>query len=172
MKEYIAVDLGASNGRTILGRFDGQKLTLRELNRFENNYIRVGEQYYWDALHLFACIKDGLKKYAKNSKGKLIGIGIDTWGVDFGLLDCQDNLIGNPYHYRDKRTDEMMASAFKITPRDEIYDRTGIQFMQLNSLYQLLAMAQNKSVALSSAARFLNMPDLFNFFLTIFFLFQ
>ncbi len=159
---YLAVDLGAESGRVILGSLAGNHLQLKEIHRFQNGGVQLGDHLHWDVLRLWSEIKQGLHKAGKSIQS----IGLDTWGVDFGLLDCHDNLIGNPYHYRDRRTDDMMAAAFKITPRDEIYNRTGIQFMQLNSLYQLFAMAKNKSAALQIAARFLNMPDLFNFFLT------
>ncbi len=159
---YLAVDLGAESGRVIQGSLGGERLQLREIHRFQNGGVRNGDHLHWDVLRLWSEIKQGLSQADK----PIQCIGLDTWGVDFGLLDHHDTLIENPYHYRDKRTDGIMDAVFNIVPRDEIYDRTGIQFMQLNSLYQLFAMAQNKSSALTKAERLLNMPDLFNFFLT------
>jgi rhamnulokinase len=159
---YLAVDLGAESGRVISGSFIDNNLLLKEVHRFQNKGVRLGEHLYWDILNIWQEIKRGL--YLADTP--VSSIGLDTWGVDFGLLDSRDKLIENPYHYRDKRTDGMMEAVFQIIPRDEIYNKTGIQFMQLNTLYQLFSMAKDKSSALSSAASLLNMPDLFNFFLT------
>jgi rhamnulokinase len=128
--------------------------------------VRVLDSLHWDVLRLWAEITQGLGLASKAYGGELSSIGLDTWGVDFGLLAADDTLLGNPYHYRDSRTDGMMEEAFRIVPRDEIYEATGIQFMQLNSLFQLLAMVQAEAPALKSARTFLNMPDLFNFWLS------
>jgi len=163
---FAAVDLGAESGRVILGTFKGKHLQIEEVHRFPNGGVRLGESLHWDVLGLWSEIKAGLSKAAAQSGGDLRSIGLDTWGVDFGLLDANDNLIGNPYHYRDARTNGMMAAVFERVPRDEVYAQTGIQFMQLNSLYQLYAMVQADDPALSVAQSFLTMPDLFNFFLT------
>ena len=108
--DWIAVDLGASNGRTILGRFDGGKVTIEELSRFEHTYVRVGDAYYWDVLNMYTNIIEGLRQYAKKYPGVPQGIGIDTWGVDFGLLDRQGRLIGNPRAYRDPRGERGMRA--------------------------------------------------------------
>jgi rhamnulokinase len=159
---YLAVDLGAESGRVISGSFTNNRLHLKEIYRFQNSGVRLGEHLHWDILNLWCEIKQGLAQ----ADGPVRSIGLDTWGVDFGLLDADDILIGNPYHYRDTRTDGMMESVFEILPREEVYKRTGIQFMQLNSLYQLVAMVRDNSSALAIAERLLNMPDLFNFFLT------
>lgn len=163
---YAAVDLGAESGRVMLGNFDGKRLQIKEVHRFSNGGVRLGKNLYWDVLRLWSEIKAGLSQTGAMSGGNLRSIGLDTWGVDFGLLDSDDTLIGNPYHYRDARTDGMLEAVFEKVPRDEVYAQTGIQFMQLNSLYQLFAMVQAKNPALSNAKTFLNMPDLFNFFLT------
>jgi len=171
---FLAFDLGAESGRAVVGHFDGECLRLEEVHRFSNGPVRVLDSLHWDVLGIWSEIKHGLKLAAKacGEPGRtrygdsLAGIGLDTWGVDFGLLAADDTLLGNPYHYRDSRTDGMMAEAFRLVPRAEIFERTGIQFMQLNSLYQLLAMARVKSPALAAARAFLNMPDLFNFWLT------
>ena len=162
---YLALDLGAESGRAIVGTFDGKKLTLQEVHRFSNGPVKVRGRMYWDALRLFAEMKAGLKQ-AVEKHGKLESLGIDTWGVDFGLLDTRGDLLGNPVHYRDSRTDGMVAAAFKLVPRAALYRATGIQFMQLNSVFQLLALARAKSPQLAQAQRLLFMPDLFNYWFT------
>ena len=162
----LAYDLGAESGRAILGKFDGEKLSLVDVHRFTNQPVILPDGLHWDALRLFSEIKHGLGLAAQQAEGGLAGLGIDTWGVDFGLLDAQGVLIGNPYHYRDSRTDGMLEQAFKRLPAAEIFDQTGIQFMQLNTLFQLLSMVINQSPALEIASTLLTMPDLFNYWLT------
>ncbi len=162
---FLAIDLGAESGRAMLGRID-ERLTLDEIHRFSNGPVRVGDHIHWDILRLWTEIQNGLRIAAGSNGGSLAGIGLDTWGVDFGLLDASDRLIGNPYHYRDARTNGMIEAACQIMPREEIYNQTGIQFMQLNTLFQLFAMRQENDPALQSARTFLTMPDLFNFWLT------
>jgi rhamnulokinase len=162
---FLAIDLGAESGRAILGHIDDQ-LVLAEVHRFPNGPVRVGDHIHWDALRLWSEIQNGLRIASENSAGSLAGMGLDTWGVDFGLLDSSDRLIGNPYHYRDSRTNGMIESVCRIVPREKIYDQTGIQFMQLNTLFQLFAMRQENDPALQNARVFLTMPDLFNFWLT------
>lgn len=165
-RKFLAIDLGASSGRAVVGLFDGERLRLEEVHRFPNGPVRVLNSLHWDVLRLFEEVKGGLAKCVKTYGTDIASLGLDTWGVDFGLLDARDELLGNPYHYRDRRTDGMMEEAFRRVPREEIFERTGIQFMQLNSLYQLLAMAVQGSPMLDAAQTFLNMPDLFNFWLT------
>ena len=162
---FLAIDLGAESGRAILGRLDDH-LTLEEIHRFSNGPVRVGRQIHWDVLRLWTEIQNGLRIAAESAGDSLAGMGLDTWGVDYGLLDASDQLIGNPFHYRDARTDGMVEAACQIVPREEIYNQTGIQFMQLNTLFQLFAMRQENSPALQYAATLLTMPDLFNFWLT------
>jgi rhamnulokinase len=166
MSKFLAFDLGAESGRAVIGHLDGNRLRLEEIHRFLNGPVRVLSSLYWDVLRLWSEIKHGLGSAAKAYGNDVASVGLDTWGVDFGLLDADDALLGNPHHYRDGRTDGMMEAAFQIVPRSEVYRRTGIQFMQLNSLYQLLAMARTGSPALTAARTFLNMPDLFNFWLS------
>ena len=162
---YLAYDLGASSGRAIIGRFDGTCIDLEEIHRFDNNGIPIGNNYYWDALNLFNEMRTGLQ-LATRSGTSLIGIGCDTWGVDYGLLDAHDNLLGNPYCYRDARTQGMLDEVFKLVPREEVFEQTGIQFMELNTLYQLFAQNRSGSPQLEMAKTFLTMPDLFNFWFT------
>jgi rhamnulokinase len=163
---YLAIDLGAESGRAILGEFDGSHLVLKEIHRFPNTPVRLPDGLHWDALRLFGEIKYSIAAAVHETGGQIDGIGLDTWGVDYGLLDRQGVLLSNPYHYRDSRTDGMVEAAFSIVPRKEIFDLTGIQFMQLNSLYQLFSMAHSGSPLLDITETFLTMPDLFNYWLT------
>lgn len=162
---YIAFDLGAESGRCMAGIFDGERLRLEEVRRFPNGPVRVFDSIFWDVLRLWDEIKASLS-LCRQRYGEIASIGVDTWGVDFALLGRGDVLLGNPYHYRDKRTDGMMEEAFKRVPRREIFEKTGIQFMQLNTLYQLLSMVVEGSPILEAAETMLMMPDLFNFWLT------
>jgi len=163
---FLAFDLGASSGRAVAGQFNGETLSLAEMHRFNNGPTRLLDNLHWDALNLFNEMKTGLAKAAGQLGGNIAALGVDTWGVDFGLLDRQGNLIGNPYHYRDSRTDGKVERAFEIVPRAEIFGQTGIQFMQLNSLFQLFAMAQQNSPVFDIAETLLFMPDLFNYWFT------
>jgi len=163
---YVAFDLGASGGRTMVGRFDGEKVTLAEMNRFVNGPSQVLDTLYWDVLSLFGHMKAGLGQYSKTFGDDPAGIGCDTWGVDFGLIDRNGKLLGNPVHYRDARTDGMVEAAFEIVPRADIFEQTGIQFMQLNTLFQMLAMVKAGDPKLDAAERMLMMPELFNYWFT------
>lgn len=163
---YLTFDLGAESGRAVLGTISGGKLTLEDIHRFANEPQRILGRFYWDTVRLFADIKKGLALCARNHTPTLDGIGVDTWGVDYGLLDARDELLGMPYHYRDHRTDGVMERTFEIVPREEIYRTTGIQFMQLNTLYQLMSMRLAGSPHLEAARTLLMMPDLLNFWLT------
>lgn len=164
--KILAFDIGASSGRTILGVFDGEKISLEEIHRFPNDPVNIRGNLYWDILRLFYEIKRGIIKCVNEGHGDIASIGIDTWGVDFGLLDEQGNLLGNPYHYRDIRTEGMMEEAFKRVPKEEIFRQTGIQFIWFNTLYQLLSMKAKKVPILDKAKTLLLMPDLLNYFLT------
>jgi len=164
-KRFLALDLGAESGRGVLGTLDGDKLRLEEVARFGNTPVNVLGALHWDALGIFRHIKDVLAACGR-AGGALDGVGVDTWGVDFALLGSDGELLGNPYYYRDARTSGMFEQAFKLVPRDEIFRRTGIQFMEINTLYQLLAMVRAQSPALGAAHRLLMMPDLFHYWLT------
>jgi rhamnulokinase len=162
---YLAVDLGAESGRTILGALDGDRLTLTETHRFPNGPVRINDGIHWDVLRLWNEIKSGIAATVKKGT-KLDGVGLDTWGVDFALLDRNHSLLSNPFHYRDARTDGILEPAFRCMPRPDIFSHTGIQFMQINTLYQLFAMAQQKSPLFDMAKTFVMIPDLFNFWLS------
>jgi rhamnulokinase len=162
----LAIDLGAESGRAILGTLNDDKLVLAEIHRFPNVPVRLPDGLHWNILQLWSEIKNALAVAARQCGKASFSIGVDTWGVDFGLLDRRGALIGNPYHYRDNRTDGMMEQAFARMSREKIFEHTGVQFMQLNTLYQLLAMSANHSPALDSAETFLMIPDLLNYWLT------
>ena len=161
----LAFDFGASSGRAILSKFDGNKIELEEIYRFPNEPVRMGGHFYWDFLRLFHELKNGLKKAAARGV-KISSIGIDTWGVDYGLLDKDDNLISTPICYRDNRTDHILEEIEKTIPYKKIYESTGIQYMQFNTLYQLYADLKQRPHILKEAKSLLFMPDLFSFFLT------
>lgn len=163
-KRVLAIDFGASSGRAILGSFDGEKITLEEVHRFSNDPVKVGDTMYWDVLRLFYNIKQGLVK--AQLAGGFDSVGIDTWGVDFGLIDEFGCLIENPVHYRDPRTSGMIEECAKIIPNSEFYSATGIQFMELNTVYQLCALKKYRPHMLDRASRLLFMPDLFGYMLT------
>lgn len=163
-KNLLAFDFGASSGRAVLGRFDGEKLTLEELHRFSNDPVKLGDTLYWDVLRLFHEIKQSLLK----AKAVCVpdSIGIDTWGVDFGLLDAEDRLLENPVHYRDARTAGIFDTAFGKIPKDELYRITGNQLMEINTAFQLLSLREARPALLERAKTLLFMPDLFTFMLT------
>jgi rhamnulokinase len=165
-KTYLAVDLGASSGRVLAGKFDGKKIQLEEVHRFENGGVKVGPHLYWDLLRLWSDIKDGLRKSHQMFGDTVCSVGVDTWGVDFGLLGANDELLGNPFHYRDSQNHGMLDLAFGRVDRRDIFQATGLQFMEFNSLYQLLALQQRKAAVLDGAQSFLMMPDLFHWLLS------
>lgn len=157
----VATDLGAESGRTVVGSFDGERLRLEEVHRFPNRPVEVAGTLHWDVLRLYSEVLDGIRV-----AGTVTSVGIDTWGVDFGLLDRSGRLLGNPVHYRDRRTEGMLERAFSRVPREEIYARTGIQFLPINTLYQLMALALAGDSQLESADRLLTMPALLAYWLT------
>lgn len=163
-KRVLAFDFGASSGRAIIGCFDGDKITLEEVHRFLNDPVSVGGTVYWDVLRLFYEIKQGIIK-AKIAGG-FDSIGIDTWGVDFGLIDSEGKLMENPVHYRDARTVGLVDEAFKTMPKEKLYGITGIQFMELNTLFQLISLKKYRPWMLERADKMLFMPDLFGYMLT------
>ncbi len=163
---FLGLDLGAESGRAMLGQFDGQRLTLSECHRFPNITLTLPSGLHWDILNLWREMKVGLGKGIAVSQGHLASVGLDTWGVDFALLDRHDELLGLPHHYRDSRTEGLLDDAFQIVPQKEIFAQTGIQFMHINTLFQLLALRKAQSPLLDIAETLLMIPDLFNFWLT------
>ena len=162
-KVYLAADFGGGSGRVIAGWLDGGRLIMEEVHRFPNRQVRLGKHVYWDFPALFADMKEGLKKAA--AKGyEVESIGVDTWGVDFGLIDRDGNLLGNPVCYRDARTAGVPEKVAKILNPTDHYATTGIQVMEINTLAQLYSL--KGSAQLEAAERMLFMPDLFSYFLT------
>lgn len=163
-KRVLAFDFGASSGRAILAQYENGRIALQEIHRFSNDPVMVRGVFYWDVLRLFFEIKQGITKALK--QGGFDAIGIDTWGVDFGLLDKKGQLMGNPVHYRDSRTVGMMEKVFETIPAEELYRRTGIQFARFNTIFQLAYLRQNEPRMLEEAETMLFMPDLFAYLLT------
>jgi rhamnulokinase len=162
---YLAFDLGAESGRAVVGRFDAGRLSIQEMHRFPNEPVRAGGSVHWDVLRLWHEIRRGLQLAAAEFPA-LTGVGVDTWGVDYALLDRRGDLLGNPYHYRDSRTDGIPERVFKFVSAKEIYSATGIQFMQINTLFQVFAAMQTSPGLLNMAHHFVTMPDLLNYWLT------
>ncbi len=163
---YLAVDIGASSGRVLAGRFDGELLTLEEVHRFDNGPVYVQGRMYWDLLALWNEVQNGLRRAAGLFGDAICSIGVDTWGVDYGLLGPGDELLGNPRHYRDARTTGILEAAFDIVSRGDIFAATGLQFMEINTLFQLVSMTQQNPRLLAVAEDFLMIPDLFHWLLT------
>jgi rhamnulokinase len=160
------MDIGAESGRAMLGQFDGERLQLSEVHRFPNEPVRMPDGLHWDVLRIWTEVKSGLGQATHRCGAELASVGIDTWGVDFGLLDRTGALISNPFHYRDNRTDGMTKEAFRRMSRAELYERTGMPSVQLQTLYQLLSMVVSRSPALEIAETFLMTPDLLDYWLT------
>ncbi len=164
--KVLAFDFGASSGRAMLFTFDGEKLSIEEMHRFSNDPVMIGDSFHWDILRLFFEIKQGINKTVLAGHGDIAAIGIDTWGVDFGLFDKKGKLLGNPYHYRDTRTNGMIELADKTIGKKYIFDKTGIQFNFFNTLFQFMAMKQENDPLLDIADKMLFVPDIFNYLLT------
>jgi rhamnulokinase len=158
-KVYLAVDLGAESGRVMAGAWNGKKIRLEEIHRFPNGPVTLAGTLRWDVLRLWAEIQNGLALAGKKFGQGIVSVGVDTWGVDFALLNKNDEILGQPYHYRDVRTNGMMERAFKKVSRAEIFAQSGLQFMPLNSLYQLLAWQAHSPALLDAADCLLFMPD-------------
>lgn len=162
-KKVLAFDFGASSGRAMLGSFDGERIKLEEIHRFSNDPVVINKTMYWDILRLMHEIKQGL---IKAKVYDFESIGIDTWGVDFGLLDQKGYLLENPVHYRDIRTQGMLEESFKKISKERFYKITGNQFMELNTVFQLLSLVIERPELLERVDKMLLMPDLMNYMLT------
>jgi rhamnulokinase len=162
LPDYAAIDLGAESGRVVRGRYDGERIGLEVVHRFANRPVRLPDGLRWNLLDLFTETLDGLCRAAEG--GALAGVGVDAWGVDYALLDGDRRVLGLPFHYRDGRTDGMVARAHARVPREEMYAVTGIQTMPINTVFQLLA--DEGSAALGAAEHIALVPDLFALWLT------
>ncbi|HHU84502.1 MAG TPA: rhamnulokinase [Clostridiales bacterium] len=163
MKNVLAFDFGASSGRAVIGSLENGKISLTEVHRFSNDPVILNGTVYWDILRLWHEIKQGIVKAKVHG---FDSIGIDTWGVDFGLIDKDGRLLENPVHYRDSRNDGMIEYSEKFISNSEMYDITGIQFMQFNTVFQLLALLRDRPELMERTDKVILMPDLFNYFLT------
>jgi rhamnulokinase len=163
---FIAADLGASSGRIMLGQWDGRAFSIQELHRFANAGVRAAGSLYWDMLGVWSHIQTGLRKYAATSAQTPEGIGVDAWGVDFGLLDRCGRLAGYPRHYRDTRTDGIPPHVFRTIPERTWFAETGVQTMAINTLFQLFSMVREHDPALDSARTLLMIPDLCTYLLS------
>lgn len=163
---YLGIDLGAESGRVIAGRFDGRRIQLDPVHRFANGPVQVADTIRWNVLGLWSEIQNGLAKAASQYGETIASVGVDTWGVDYALFDKAGEMLGQPWHYRDARTLGMLESAFSVVSRDEIFAHTGLQFLEFNTLFQLLAMRRKNESLLKSADRLLLMPDLFHWLLS------
>jgi rhamnulokinase len=162
----LAVDLGASGGRVVSGEFDGRLLELEEIHRFDNGPVSMNGQLVWDLVRLWQEVVAGLRLAAKRHGRAVSTVGVDTWGVDFAFVGADDSLLANPVCYRDARTNGMLAAAEKVVPRAEIFAATGLQFMEINSLYQFLSLVKGGSSVLAAADRMLMIPDVFHWLLS------
>jgi rhamnulokinase len=162
---YLAVDLGAESGRVMAGTLAEGSVSLEEIHRFPNGPVDVAGTRRWDVLRLWSDIQEGLAKAADRFGEQIVSVGVDTWGVDYVLLSARDELIGQPYNYRDPRTEGVMEQTFLRASREEIFAATGLQFMEINTLYQLVAMQLSDPELLKVADRFLLMPDFFHWLL-------
>lgn len=163
-RKMLAIDLGASSGRGIIGGFNGKTITLDEIHRFPNDPVHAAGGFWWDTLRLLHEIKTAILNSTHD--GGVETIGIDTWGVDYGYLDKTGALLSNPYHYRDSRTDNIAQDVFKTLPWEELYGTTGIQHMNFNTVYQLAADLRDRPWVVENADKLLLMPDLLGYFLT------
>ncbi len=163
---YLGVDVGAESGRVIAGCWDGRRMRLEELHRFPNGPVAIAGTLRWDILRLWSEIQNGLSLAARRFGKAVVSVGVDTWGVDFTLLSKSGELLGQPFNYRDARTQGMLEKAFKRMPRAEIFAATGLQFMELNTLYQLLALQRQSPEVLAAAETLLTTPDFLNWCLS------
>lgn len=164
-KSFLAFDLGATSGRSILGTLENGRLQMKELTRFPNQMLQIGNHFHWNIYSLFEHFKAALIA-VKQEGVEISSIGIDTWGVDFALIAKDGSILGAPYAYRDPHTDGMPEKYFGIVPREKVYGLTGIQVMNFNSLYQLFALKQAGSSLLEAASEMLFMPDALSYLLT------
>ena len=164
-QKMLAIDLGASSGRGIVGSFDGQKLSIQEIHRFSNDPVILCGRMHWDVLHIFHEIKQAIRETVLDGD-TIRSIGIDTWGVDYALLDESGKMLSNPYHYRDARTEGIVSYVGRFFAPSELYAKTGIQTMNFNTIFQLAADLRDDPKMVENASRMLNIPDLLNYFLT------
>ena len=162
---FLAVDFGASSGKVVCGKYDGEKLKFKEIYSFENRPVYLVGNFYWDILRLYSELKISLQKSVTKYK-KISSIGVDTWGIDFGLFDRFKKLMQNPVHYRDKRTDGISDKVFQVIDEKSLYLRTGVQFLKINTIFQIYSMVLSEAKILMDANYLLMIGDILNYFLT------
>lgn len=165
-KIFLGVDLGAESGRVIAGQYNGTRIELDPVHVFPNGPVQLGDKLRWNHIGLWSEIQSGLGTASKKYGEAIASVGVDTWGVDYVLLSQNEEIVGQPYHYRDSRNHGVMQSAFSKVPQSEIYEQTGLQFMEFNTLYQLIAFQQAEPKLLEQVSHFLMMPDFFHFALS------
>ncbi len=165
-RHYIAIDIGAESGRVIVGVVGDDGVALDEVHRFPNTPVRTPDGLHWDILRLYGEALIGIRAATARYGRATAGIGVDSWAVDYGLLDARGRLLGNPYHYRDHRTDGVREEAARVVPAAELYARTGIAQLPFNTLYQLMAQRRDADATLDEAASLLMIPDLLHYWLT------
>lgn len=164
---HLALDLGASGGRVVQGTIgDDGRIAMEEIHRFPNGPVRVAGRLHWDVLRLWSEVQEGVRAAAARPGPPLSSLAVDTWGVDFGLLDRAGRLLGNPVHYRDGRTDGVVDEVLSLVPHERLYRSTGIQIMQINTLYQLRSMVTSDDPHLDAAQKLLFVPDLLHYWFT------
>ncbi len=161
-KVFLGIDLGAESGRVMAGLWDGKTIQLEEMHRFANGAVQLGDTFRWDILRLWQEIQTGLTVAAKRHGRSIVSVGVDTWGVDYVLFSKNGEMLGQPYQYRDGRTAGVMHEAFKRVPRGKIFEQTGLQFLEFNTLYQLIASQRNTPELLEQADCLLMIPDFLN----------
>lgn len=165
-RRFIGFDLGAESGRCLVATLKDQKVTLEDVHRFTTHNVRYDRGFHWDILAIVREIVEGLTKARKAFGPRFDGIGVDTWGVDYVLIDPEGRVLGYPYHYRDARTDHVMAKAFTIVPKDDLYNAVGVQFLPFNTVFQLFAETERKTNLLTVAGSMLLMSDFLNYILS------
>ena len=165
-KAYLAIDLGAESGRAVVGLFDGRHLELDEVHRFPNTPVEESDGLHWDVERLFEQVQAGIANAVDKYGRRFVSVGVDTWGLDYALLDGDGRLLAKPFHYRDRRTEGIQGCVVRRIGRDTLYKKTGIQFMPINTLYQLVAEKEGSGSFLDRARTLLFIPDLIGYWLT------
>jgi rhamnulokinase len=162
---FLSVDLGASSGRVMAAHWDGRRFELEELHRFANGGVRIGDRLFWDVLHIWSEMQAGFVRFKARYGESPVSVGVDAWGVDFALLDGAGRLIGNPVHYRDERTRGVPEALFSKVSAEALFEETGVQTWQINTIFQIYSMVLANDPQLACAATLLTIPDLFSYFL-------
>ena len=160
---FLGVDLGASSGRVMAGHWDGRRFQLEELHRFPNGGVCIGDRTYWDVLSIWGQMQQGFSRFGAIHRRCPVSLGVDAWGIDFGLLDEGGRLISNPVHYRDRRTEGVPERLFEIIAEKALFFETGVQSWRFNTLFQLYSMVLAGDAELQFAKTLLTIPDLFSY---------